>query len=84
VGDQLYLRSVNGPDAAWYRFTRTLRQGRIQARGVSWIDVNASEQPDAGPAIDAEYARKYQGSTAAVAHINGPLARTTTMRPEPR
>ena len=88
VGDQLYLRSVNGPDAAWYRFTRTFHQGRIQARGVArdvtWIDVNATEQPDVDPAVDAEYARKYQGSTAAIAHINSPLARTTTMRVEPR
>jgi len=87
VGDQLYLRSVNGPDAAWYRFTRTFHQGRIQARGVArdvtWIDVNATEQPDVDPAVDAEYARKYQGSTA-IAHINSPLARTTTMRVEPR
>jgi hypothetical protein len=88
VGDQLYLRSVNGPDAAWYRFTRTLHQGRIQARGVArdvtWIDVNATEQPDVAPAVDAEYARKYQGSTAAIVRINSPLARTTTMRVEPR
>lgn len=88
VGDELYLRSVNGPDAAWYRSTRTFHQGRIQARGVArdvtWIDVNATEQPDVDPAVDAEYARKYQGSTAAIAHINSPLARTTTMRAEPR
>ena len=88
VGDQLYLRSVNGPDAAWYRLTRTFRQGRIQARGVArdvtWIDVNATEQPDVDPAVDAAYARKYQGSTAAIAHINSPLARTTTMRVESR
>jgi hypothetical protein len=88
VGDQLYLRSVNGPDAAWYRFTRMFHQGRIVARGVArdvtWIDVNGTEQPDVGPAVDAEYARKYQGSTAAIAHINSPLARTTTMRAEPR
>ena len=88
VGDQLYLRSVNGPDAAWYRFTRMFHQGRIEARGVArdvtWIDVNATGQPDVGPAVDAEYARKYQGSTAAVARINSPLARTTTMRVEPR
>ncbi len=88
VGDQLYLRSVNGPDAAWYRFTRTFHQGRIQARGVArdvtWIDVNATEQPDVDPAVDAEYARTYQGSTAAIARINSPLARTTTMRVEPR
>ena len=88
VGDQLYLRSVNGPDASWYRFTRTFHQGRIEAGGVardvSWIDVNATEHPDVDPAVDAEYARKYRGSTAAIAHINSPLARTTTMRVEPR
>ncbi len=88
VGDQLYLRSVNGPDAAWYRSTRAFHQGRIQARGVArdvtWIDVNAVAQPDVDPAVDAEYARKYQGSTAAIAHINSPLARATTMRVEPR
>jgi hypothetical protein len=88
VGDQLYLRSVNGPDAAWYRSTRTFHQGRIQARGVArdvtWIDVNATEQPDVDPAVDAEYARKYQGSTAAIARINSPPARATTMRVEPR
>jgi len=88
VGDQLYVRSVNGPDAAWYRLTRTFHQGRIEARGVArdvtWIDVNTAEQPDMDPAVDAEYARKYQGSTAAIAHINSPLARTTTMRVEPR
>ena len=88
VGDKLYLRSVNGPDAAWYRLTRAFHQGRIEARGVArdvtWIDVNATGQPDVDSAVDAEYARKYQGSTAAIAHINSPLARTTTMRVEPR
>jgi hypothetical protein len=72
LGDELYVRSVNGPDAAWYRSTRTARPGRIQARGVSrditWIDVDAAGQPHVDPAVDAEYARKYQGSTAAVAH----------------
>jgi hypothetical protein len=88
VGDELYLRSVNGPDAAWYRSTRTFHQGQIQARGVArnvtWIDVNATEQPYVDPAVDAEYARKYQRSPAAIARINSPLARTTTMRAEPR
>ena len=53
-------------------------------RDVTWMDVSGTEQPDVDPAVDAEYARKYQGSTAAIAHINGPLARTTTMRAEPR
>lgn len=84
VRGQLYLRSVNGPDAAWYRLTRTFHQGRIQARGVTWVDVDAAGQPEVDPAVDAEYARKYQGATAAIAHINSPLARATTMRAEPR
>ena len=83
----MYLRSVNGPDAAWYRLTRTFHQGRIEADGVvrdvTWIDIDATEHPDVDPAVDVEYARKYQGSTAAVEHINSPLARTTTMRAEP-
>lgn len=88
VGDQLYLRSVNGPDGAWYRLTRASRQGRIEARGVvrdvTWVDVDATGQPDVDPAVDAEYARKYQGATSAIAHITSPLARATTMRVEPR
>ena len=84
VGDQLYLRSVNGPDAAWYRLTKTFRQSRIEARDVTWVDIDAAGQPEAGPAVDAEYARKYQGATSAIAHITSPLARATTMRAEPR
>jgi hypothetical protein len=88
VGDQLYLRSVNGPDGAWYRLTRASRQGRIEARGVvrdvTWVDVDAAGQPDVDPAVDAEYARKYQGATSAIAHITSPLARATTMRVQPR
>ena len=88
VGDQLYLRSVNGPDGAWYRLTRAFRQGRIEARGVvrdvTWIEGDAAERPDVDPAVDAEYARKYQGATSAIAHITSPLARVTTMRVEPR
>lgn len=88
VGDQLYLRSVNGPDGAWYHLTRASHQGRIEAcgvvRDVTWVDVDAAGQPDVDPAVDAEYARKYQGATSAIAHITSPLARATTMRMEPR
>lgn len=50
VGDELYLRSVNGPAAAWYRSTRTCHQGRIEARDVTWTDVDATGQPAADPA----------------------------------
>ena len=88
LGDQLYVRSVNGPDAAWYRLTRTFHQGRIEAHGVArdvtWVDIDATEQPAVITAVDEEYARKYRGSTSAIAHINSPLVRSTTMRVEPR
>ena len=79
---------MNGPDAAWYRSTRSRHQGRLEARGVvrgvTWIDVDAIEHPDIDPAVDAEYVRKYRGSTSAIAHITSPSARTTTMRIDPR
>ena len=88
VGDELYLRSVNGPDAAWYRSTRSRHQGRLTARGtardVTWVDVDAAERPDIDLAVDAEYARKYRGSTSAIERINSPAARSTTMRVDPR
>ena len=34
-GDNLYVRSVNGPGSAWYGSTRARQEGRIQAGGVS-------------------------------------------------
>jgi hypothetical protein len=59
VGDELYLRSVNGPEAAWYRSTRSRHQGQLETRendrGVTWVDVNPAERPDIDTVIDAEY-----------------------------
>lgn len=44
LGDGLYVRSVNGPDAAWYRGARTRMQGRVRAGGldgdVAFIDAD--------------------------------------------
>ncbi len=47
-GDELYIRSVNGPTAAWYRGAQTRHQARILAGGVE-KDVTLI---DAGHAID--------------------------------
>ena len=33
-GDDLYVRSVNGPTSAWYRGTRARHESHIQAGGV--------------------------------------------------
>ena len=88
VGDELYLRSVNGSEAAWYRSTRSVHQGSLEAHGiardVTWVDVDSTENPDIDRAVDVEYARKYRGSTSAIKRINSPAARSTTMRVDPR
>ena len=54
-GDGLYVRSVNGPSAAWFRGTQVRREGHIQAGGVgrdvTFADADHSLDDD----IDAAY-----------------------------
>jgi len=80
-GDDLYVRSVNGPTAAWYRGAQTLREARIAASGVEQ-DVNlvdADHTPD--DQIDAEYRTKYRRySENTLRRITGPEARSTTLK----
>jgi hypothetical protein len=84
-GDDLYVRSVNGPDAAWYRGTRTRPEGRVQAGGVE-RDVTFK---DAGGAIDdqldAAYRfkhRRYSENT--LRRITSSEASSTRLRLVPR
>ena len=80
LGDGLYVRSVNGPDAAWYRGTRTRMQGHIRAGGldtdVTFVDANHGLDD----AIDDAYRTKYRGSPSAVSHITSEQARATTIK----
>lgn len=80
VGDDLYTRSVNGPEAAWFRGTRVRRQGQIIAGNtVADIDfVNADGARD--EEIDAAYQRKYSRYPGPVGAITSPKARSTTQR----
>ena len=39
VGDELYTRSVNGPDAAWFRGVQTRHRGQL-SRGRCGGDVD--------------------------------------------
>ena len=53
LGDSLYVRSVNGPDAVWYRGVRTSMQGHIKAGGVD-EDITAVDVDHAlDDALDA-------------------------------
>jgi hypothetical protein len=84
-GDDLYVRSVNGPTAAWYRGIRERREGHIQAGGVdqdvTFVDVGH----DLDGQIDAAYRAKYGRYAAYILDaIIGPEARSTTIELVPR
>src|SRR6186713_2168786 len=68
VGDDLYVRSVNGRESDWFRGTQTRHEGHIEAGGVS-KDVTFTEV-DADDAIneqiDAAYRTKYRRYAASI------------------
>jgi hypothetical protein len=84
-GDNLYVRSVNGPEAGWFRRTRLTMQGHVWAGGidkdVTFLDANH----DLDDALDAVYRDKYRRSSArAVDAITSPEARSTTLELVPQ
>jgi hypothetical protein len=82
VGDDIFIRSVNGPDAAWFRGTQVRGEGRVVSGGVT-KDVTFVRVADRDADIDAAYRKKY-GSGSAVRAITSELAAGTTLRVDPR
>jgi hypothetical protein len=86
LGDNLYVRSVNGRTSAWFRGTQTRHEGHIQAGGVD-KDVTFVEEadPGIGEQIDAAYRTKYRRYAASIINsINSPAARAATIKLVPR
>ena len=54
-GDDLYVRSVNGRSAAWFRGTQVRHEGHIQAGGVDKDVTFVEADPDINDQIDAAY-----------------------------
>ena len=81
VGDNLYVRSVNGRSGAWFRGVQVRYEGRIQAGGVE-RDVLFVEETD--PAIndqiDAAYLAKYGRYPQYVAPMVTPEVRAATIQ----
>ena len=84
-GEGLYVRSVKGPTALWFRGTQDKHKGRIRAGGVekdvTFVDAEHNINDDVDAAYRAKY-RRYAGST-----LNSVLtaqARSTTIKLVPR
>jgi hypothetical protein len=84
-GDDLYVRSVNGPDAGWYRGTRARHEGRVQAGGVEKDVTFEGVDGALDDELDAAYRTKYRRySENTLRRITSPDARSTTLRLVPR
>ena len=85
-GNDLYVRSVNGRDGAWFRAAEARHEGRISAGGVAkdvtFVDVDAD---DVNSAIDAAYRAKYHRYSAGIVNTTlTPQARAATLQLVPR
>jgi hypothetical protein len=85
VGDDLYVRSANGREGAWFRSTQTRHEGHIWAGGVE-KDVTFVEVDDSGTndQIDAAYLTKYRRYPQYVAPMVTPEVRAATIKLVPR
>jgi hypothetical protein len=77
----LYVRSVNGRNAAWFRGAQATHQGRITAGGID-KDVTFTEpDQDTGDELDFAYRDKYRRYPASiVSSILSPAARSATFK----
>ncbi len=86
VGDDLYVRSVNGRTSAWFRGTLVRHEGHIQSGGVD-KDVAFEEVLDNEiiDRIDAAYRTKYRKyAPQYVDPLMVPEARSATLKLVPR
>ena len=88
LGDDLYTRSVNGPDAAWFRGAQVRHRGQLIGSTVACArstSTSSTEVDDRGvdDEIDAAYQRKYGRYPGPVKSITSPTARSTTLKLDP-
>jgi hypothetical protein len=80
AGDDRYVRSVNGRNAAWFRGVRARHEGRLQAGGIDkdmdFVEVGDNNQDQ----IDAAYRAKYARYPGIVPNILTAETRAATLR----
>jgi hypothetical protein len=83
-GDDLYIRSVNGRTATWFRGAQDRHEARIDAGDVE-KDVLLVETDDVNDEIDAAYRTKYRRYAASIVDtVVSPEARAATLKLVPR
>src|SRR2546428_11637048 len=81
VGDDLYVRSVNGRSGAWFRGTQARHEGRIRAGGIAKDVTFVDADHDLDDEIDATYRTKYRRYPAGIVdHVVSPQARSATIK----
>ena len=85
IGDDLYVRSVNGRTSVWFRGVQTRHEGHIRAGGVE-KDVTFVEEsdPEINAKIDEAYLTKYRRYPQWVAPMVTPEVRAATIKLVPR
>lgn len=84
-GDDLYVRSVNGRDAAWFRGAQARHEGRIWAGGVEKDVAFVDAAHNLDSQLDAAYRAKYRRyAKSIVDSIVSPQARSATLKLTPR
>jgi hypothetical protein len=85
LGDEVYVRSVNGRTSGWFRATQVRHEGRIHAGGVeknvTFVDVGG----DVADRIDDAYRAKYRRYAERIVGTTiTPEARAATLKLVPR
>jgi hypothetical protein len=81
LGDDLFVRSVNGRAAAWFRGTQLRHEGRSSAGGVTSDVTFVDVQGDFEDRIDDGYRTKYRRYSPGIAgSVLPPQARSAATR----
>ena len=83
--DDVFVRSVRGRSARWFRGTQERHEGRIRAGGVQQDVAFVDAGRDLDDEVDAAYRAKYRRYSGSILNsVLTPEARSTTTRLVPR
>lgn len=84
-GDDLYVRSIHGRSAGWFRGTQVRQEGHIEAGGVDKDVRFVDAADDIDDELDAAYRAKYRSYAANIVDtVLSAEARSATLKLVPR